>query len=567
MPYDLLIRNGRVVDGSGAPAIRADVAIANGRIVAIDRNLDGAARTIDATDLVVAPGFIDPHTHYDAQICWDPLVTCSSWHGVTTVIMGNCGVGLAPCKPDERDVAAWNLVHVEAIPYDVLNRGITWEWESFPQYLDAAERRGAGINLGFLAPLSPFRQWVMGDDAMGRAASETETAEIRRLMSDAIAAGALGFSLTVMPQHLGYKAQPLACRLASHDELRAYAGVLRGFGRGVIEIALTKQPSGVSDKEYALLDLLASESGRPVTWLNLRDRDDAPTAWSETLERAAPLLDRGCRPQVAVRPLIVEFNLRNPFLFASMNALKPVFGDQSVEAQKRVYADPDFRNRFAAELERRAVFHDLWSRAKVKEANDPKLKWMEWKTIEEISARHGATPLDTFFDLAIADDLKLTYMMPLLDIDEGRVAAKFSDPRTLIGISDGGAHVDMLCNAGYPTYLLGRFVRDQQALSMEHAIRRITAEPAAFFGLTDRGLLRAGMAADITIFDPATIGSPERPEVRHDLPGGGRRLVTQAEGIRYTIVNGRILYEDGRHSGDLPGRVLRSGNFASTQGE
>ena len=559
MAYDLLLRNGRVVDGSGGPSMIADVAIANGRIVAIDKNLHGAARTIDASDLVVAPGFIDPHTHYDAQICWDPLISCSSWHGVTTVIMGNCGVGLAPCKPAERDVAAWNLVHVEAIPYEVLSRGISWDWESFPQYLDAADKRGAGINMGFLASLSPFRHWVMGDEAMERAATEAETAEIRGLLHQAIAAGAIGFSMTVMPQHLGYKAQPLACRLASNDELRAYSHVLRDFDRGVIEIALTKQPSGLSDKEYALLDLLSSESGRPVTWLNLRDRDDAPEAWTETLEKAAPLIERGCRPQVAVRPLIVEFNLRNPFLFASMNSLKPIFADKAIEAQKSVYADRDFRARFAAELERRTVFRDMWSRAKVKEANNPALKSTEWKSIQEISDQRGVAPLDTFFDLAIEDELSLDYMMPLLDIDEGRVAAKFSDPRTMIGISDGGAHVDMLCNAGYPTYLLGRYVREKHAITLEHAIRRITSEPASFFGITDRGLLQPGMAADIAVFDPATIGSPERPEIRHDLPGGGRRLVTQAEGIKYTIVNGHILYEEQRHSGELPGRVLRSG--------
>ncbi len=283
MPYDLLIRNGTIVDGSGAQAFRADLAVSAGRIVEIGAVSGAATRVIDASDLIVAPGFIDPHTHYDAQICWDPLVTCSSWHGVTTVIMGNCGVGLAPCKPAEREVATWNLVHVEAIPYDVLNRGLTWDWESFPQYLNATAARGVGINVGFLAALSPFRHFVMGDEAMGRAATSAETEQIGALLRNALAAGALGFSLTVMPQHLGYQAQPLACRLASHDELRAYAGVLRECGRGTIEIALTKQPSTVSEKEYALLELLASESGRPVTWLNLRDRDDAPAAWTETL--------------------------------------------------------------------------------------------------------------------------------------------------------------------------------------------------------------------------------------------------------------------------------------------
>jgi N-acyl-D-amino-acid deacylase len=559
MPHDLLIRNGTIVDGTGAPRYRADLAIAGGRIVDIGKISGGAQRVIDAAGLIVAPGFIDPHTHYDAQICWDPLVTCSSWHGVTSVIMGNCGVGLAPCKPSEREIAAWNLVHVEAIPYDVLHRGITWDWETFPQYMDAAERRGLGINVGFLAALSPFRHWAMGEEAMGRAANEDETAHIRAMLQDAMAAGAYGFSLTVMPQHLGYKGQPLACRLASDDELRSYASVLRQAGHGVVEIALTKQPSGVSEREYALLDLLSAESQRPVTWLNLRDRDDAPEAWLETLEKVAPLLDRGCRPQVAARPLIIEFNLRNPFLFASMNSIKPAFGDKSLEAQKTLYADPDFRRRFAAELERRAVLRDIWDRAKVKEAAKAELKSCEWKTVRELADERGADPLDLFFDLAIADDLALTYMMPLLDINEERVARKFSDPRTMIGISDGGAHVDMLCNAGYPTYLLGNFVRGRQDLTLEHAVKRITAEPARFFGIAGRGIIAPGMAADLTIFDFERVGSPERPEIMHDFPGGGRRLVTRAEGIEYTIVNGTILYEAGRHTGALPGQVLRSG--------
>jgi N-acyl-D-aspartate/D-glutamate deacylase len=466
---------------------------------------------------------------------------------------------LAPCKPAERDVATWNLVHVEAIPYDVLTRGLPWDWESFPQYMNAIGKRGVGINVGFLAALSPFRHFVMGEEATGREATFAEIEQIRALLRESLAAGALGFSLTVMPQHLGYKAQPLACRLASHDELRAYAGVLRELGRGTIEIALTKQPSTVSDKEYALLDLLSSESGRPVTWLNLRDRDDAPEAWSETLEKVAPLLARGCRPQVAVRPLIVEFNLRNPFLFASMNSMKPVFADKEVESQKAVYAGTEFRRAFAAELERRTVFHDIWESTKVKEVTNPALKSTEWKSIAEVARERGAAPLDAFFDLALADNLAVDFMMPLLDINEERVVKKFSDPRTLIGISDGGAHVDMLCNAGYPSYLLGTFVREKRAITLEHAVRRITSEPARFFGLTDRGALRLGLAADITIFDLNTIGSPERPEIRHDLPGGGRRLVTQADGIKYTIVNGQVLYEGRRHTGVLPGQVLRAG--------
>jgi N-acyl-D-aspartate/D-glutamate deacylase len=334
---------------------------------------------------------------------------------------------------------------------------------------------------------------------------------------------------------------------------------LRESGHGIIEIALTKQPSGLSDEEYALLNLLSYESDRPVTWLNLRDRDDAPEAWSQTLEKAAPLLDRGCRPQVAARPLIIEFNLRNPFLFGSMNSIKPAFGDKSVEAQKKFYAGSEFRRTFEAELQRRPVLRDIWERAKIKEAATPALKSAEWKSISELARERSANPVDVFFDLAIEDDLNLVYMMPLLDINEDRVARKFSDPRTMIGISDGGAHVDMLCNAGYPTYLLGYFARGKQAITLEHAIKRITSEPARFFGMSDRGELRPGMAADITIFDFDRIGSPERPEIRHDFPGGGRRLVTQATGVEYTIVNGTVLYDGRRHTGALPGRVLRSG--------
>jgi N-acyl-D-aspartate/D-glutamate deacylase len=239
--------------------------------------------------------------------------------------------------------------------------------------------------------------------------------------------------------------------------------------------------------------------------------------------------------------------------------MKPVFADKEVEAQKRVYAGAEFRRTFAAELERRTVFHHIWERTKVKEVTNPALKSAEWKNIAEIARDRSVAPLDAFFDLALEDELAVDYMVPLLDIDEERVARKFSDPRTLIGISDGGAHVDMLCNAGYPSYLLGTFVREKQALSLEHAVKRITSEPAQFFGIADRGVLRPGLAADITVFDFNTIGSPERPEIRHDLPGGGRRLVTQAEGITFTLVNGQVLYEGRRYTGVLPGQVLRAG--------
>ncbi len=558
MPYDLLIRNGSIVDGTGAPAYHGNIAASGGRIVEIGDVGGPAERVIDASDLIVSPGFIDPHTHYDAQICWDPLVSCSSWHGVTSVIMGNCGVGLAPCKPAEHEVAAMNLVHVEAIPYDVLEGGLTWDWQTFPEYIDAAQRRGVGINVGFLAALSPFRHWVMGDDAMSRAATPDETAKIKALLSEAVAAGALGWSMTVMQQHLGYKGNPLACRLASDEELRAYAGALRELNRGVIEIALTRRPNGLSEREYQLLELLIGASGRPVTWLNLRDSDEHPEACMKTLQTAAPLLQTGARPQVAVRPLIIEFHLRNPFIFGMLDSCKPLFAAESTEEKERIYSSPEFRAAFRAQFRGGRDQQKFWESVQLKEVGNPKLQPLLWSSVAQIARTRGKDPMDVFFDLPLEDDLKSVYMVPLLDIDPDRVGRKLSDPRTMIGISDGGAHVDMLCNAGYPTYLLGTFVRERQALSLEYAIQRITSEPAAFFGLHDRGRLAPGLAADITIFDPNTVGCAVRPEIRHDLPRGGRRMVSPAEGIRHVIVNGQVLLDEGQHSGALPGQALRS---------
>lgn len=554
--YDILIKNGTVVDGTGAPRYRADVAVSGGKIVEIGKVTGGAEKVIDAGDLIVAPGFVDPHTHYDAQICWDPLISCSSWHGVTTVIMGNCGVGLAPCQPRAREIAAWDLVNVESIPFEVLSKGVTWEWESFPQYMNAAARRGTGINLGFLAALTPFRHFVMGEESMERAATAEETRQIQALLRDAIAAGAMGFTTTTVAQHIGYKGRPLACRLASRDELKAYANVLKELNRGVIEIALgdPAQPD-----KYELLDFLLTESGRPVTWLAVLSRDDQPEAARHTLRVAEPLIKRKGIPQASCRPLVGQVDLRNPFIFAAMRSWKPAF-NQPVEVQKELYRSAEFRQAFRADLARpRLVFSGRWETIEIHEVSNPALKPLEKKTVAEVAKERGQDGVDTFLDIALADDLKTQYIVPLFNSNEEGVRELITDPRTMIGLSDGGAHVDMLCDAGYCTYLLGTWVREKEAMTLEYAVRRLTSEPASFFGLQDRGRLAPGMAADIVLFDFRTVGSAKRPEMRYDLPGGGRRLVMPAHGIYSTIVNGVVLYEDGKHTGALPGQVLRSG--------
>jgi N-acyl-D-amino-acid deacylase len=555
MAYDLLIKNGTIVDGTGAPRFRADVAVAGDRIAEIGKISDGAARVIDASDLIVSPGFVDPHTHYDAQICWDPLISCTSWHGITSVVMGNCGVGVAPCKPETREIAAWDLTNVEAIPYASLSKGITWDWETFPEFLDAAAKRGSAINLGFLAPLTPFRHYVMGKESMERAATPEETERIAALLGEAMDAGAMGFSTTTLRQHIGFKGSPLACRLASQDELRSYANVLKSRGKGAIEVALTKKIATVAEDEYELLDMLLTESGRPVTWLAMASTPRHPERALETLKRCEPLINRGGIPQVLCKPFSAQLDLHNPFSFADNEVWNRVF-NQPAEKQKQIYSDPEFRKQFRDSLKRPHLFMGHWHRVDVLEATSPALKQYEGKSVQEVAEMRGKDGLDTFLDLAVEDDLNLQYIMQ--QFHEEGIQQLISDPRTMIGLSDGGAHVDMLCDAGYATYLLGSWVRNREAVTLEFAVKRITSEPAKFFGIRERGQLKKGWKADITLFDYNTVNSARRATMAYDLPGGGRRLVMPAEGIEYTIVNGRMSYEHGKQSGELAGEVIRS---------
>jgi N-acyl-D-aspartate/D-glutamate deacylase len=558
MAYDLLIKNGTVVDGMGTPRYRADIAVAGGKIAEIGKITAGAKTTLDVSDLIVAPGFIDPHTHYDAQICWDPLITSSSWHGVTTVVMGNCGVGIAPCRPEVREIAAWDLVNVEAIPFEVLTKGITWEWVTFPEYMDAAQKRGCGINVGFMAPLTPFRHFVMGEASMERAATAEETDKIKALLKEAVAAGAFGFTTTNVAQHIGYKGRPIACRNASWDELKAYSNALKELGKGCIELALTNSVSVVDESEYALLDMLLTESGRPVTWLALLNRDDMPEACQNTLRVTEPLIKKGAVAQVTCRPLVIQIDLRSPFIFANLPCWKPAF-QQPVEEQKRLYREPAFRQAFRKEMEAPKVFTGKWERAVVHEVGNPAMKHLVGRSVADIARERGTDGIDTFLDLAIEDDLQLQYTYELFNANEERIPELITDPRVMVGLSDGGAHVDMLCDAGYCTYLLGTWVRDRGVMTLEQAVKRLTSEPAAFYGITQRGAIKPGLAADFAIFDFHTVGSKKRGEMRTDLPGGGRRLVMPAQGVEYVIVNGQVLYEHGRHTGALPGQVLRSG--------
>ena len=557
--HDLVIDNARIVDGTGAPARPGGVAVSGGRITAVGIGAGEAARErLDARGLVLAPGFIDPHTHYDAQVAWDPLLTCSSWHGITTVVMGNCGVGVAPCRPEAREILMGDLVNVEAIPLEVMRRGIGWEWESFGEYMDALARRPLGINVAPLVPLTPLRHYVLGEASFDRAATPAETATLGRLYGEALDAGAFGLSTTILANHVGDQGRPLACRLASPDELRALCGEMSRRGKGVIEAAITSLPDRVTDEEFATLELLVTESRRPVTYLAVFARPGRPPgAHEEVVQRMAPLLGRErAVPQVSCRPLRIQFTLKNPFIFATMATWGQAFNRSEAE-QRALYASEGFRTQWKEEMERRRIFRGQWRRITVRDAAGAETLALAGKSIAELAEARGKDPADTILDLALADGLETLFDFPVMNQDPEGVKPLVTDPRFLIGLSDGGAHVDQLCDAGYATYLLGKWVRERQALTLEEGVRRLTSEVATFFGIRDRGVIAPGKAADLVLLDPDTVDDVP-PEYVRDLPGGGKRLVAQARGVHTTIVCGQVLYRDGVHTGAWPGAVLRS---------
>ena len=556
MRYDTIVRDATVFDGTGASRFKADVAIADGKVAEIGKVTEGAKRTIDAHGLVVAPGFVDPHTHYDAQICWDGAVTPSSWHGVTSVVMGNCGVGIAPCKPATREIAMKDLVNVEGIPFDVLNKGITWDWETFPEFMDAAAARRPSLNLAFIAPLTPFRHYVMGEASMERSANPEETAKIAALIGEAVDKGALGFSSTTLNQHMGFEGKPLACRNASREELAAYCRELRKRGKGAIEIALTRQVGVLEQDQCELLDFLLDQSGRPVTFIALFDRDDIPEAVRNTLRLAAPMIAKGARPQTSPLPLTRECTMENPFAFAAFPSWKRVFADTNPEAQKKVYADPAFRNAFRHDLKNPTGFSD-WRRIVVHEVKNPSLKALERKSIAEVASLQNKDAVDAFLDLVLADDLEVEFTISSWNTREDRMRELLNNKSILMALGDGGAHVDMLCDAGYPTYLLGTWVREKEAITLEEGVRKLTSDPADLFGLKDRGRLVQGAPGDVAIFDPARIGSSNHGERRFDLPGNAKRIVMPSRGVEYTVVNGAVTWDQGKLTEAKAGRVLR----------
>ncbi len=559
---DLVIRGALLCDGSGREAARGDLAVTGDRIAAVGRVAERGARELDGAGLALAPGFIDLHTHYDCQLFWDPQASPSPWHGVTTVVMGNCGFTIAPCREADRETLMQLLLFVEGMPIETLRAGIAWAWEDFGGYLGALEGRGVGPNVAAFIGHSAVRYRVMGRAAVERAATPEECAAMAALVREGMAAGAIGWSTSLSPTHFFGDGTPAPSRLADEAELLALARALADLERGVIEIAprTTIGPPADKAEEQRSFTGLAHASGKVVSWAPLLDNPFAPGSAQQIIAEAAELQARGVQvvPQVGCRPLEVRFDFTEPAFYLEQNPFwRPIMA-KSRDERRRLFADAEFRAELCRQTGFVAALAQGWDRLVLRLAASEGVRRWQDRSVAEIAAAEGRAPLDVFCDLVLEDDLATQWGVVLMNYDERAVAELIRHPAGLLALSDAGAHVDTLCDQGFTTYLLGHWVRDLGALPLEQAVRLVTAVPAERYGLHGRGRLAPGYAADLVLFDPARVAM--RPtEMVYDLPRGQRRLLQRAEGIVDVLVNGTPVVADGAPTGRRPGRVLRGG--------
>ena len=554
MEYDLLFRGGRVVDGSGLPSYNADVAIKNGKIAELGRIKGSAAKTIDVHGLAVAPGFIDHHTHMDAQLLWDPYGTSEPQHGITSIIAGNCGLTLAPVKNGDEDALVQSFVRVEAIPRFALEKGVPWGWHSYRDYLDRLEGR-LGINMGGLVGHIAVRQYVLGEESVERQASAHEIQRMQRLVAESMEAGAFGFSTNRNERHMREDGKPVASRLADIEELLALCDPLGELNAGVIQSTLGQYKF----KNFELYEQLARRTQRPVVGLVVVHRSARPEQWSEQLKATAAAFQKGYRTYRLCHtvPLVRYFTLKNAQAFDEFPTWKALmFMDEA--ARKRAFADPETRRKLRADLAdpRPTVFHRNWNIVRVEKAVKPANQRYVGKSLAEVGAMRGQDGLDAFLDLALEENLETTFWNANSGGDPQAMGEIMQSPYVLIGTSDAGAHVQYGTGFGYATTLLGLWVRERKLLSLEKAVHKLTFEVASVYGIDGRGLVRPGYAADLAIFDPDTVDACEA-EWANDYPAGTKRLIQRSVGMHYTVVNGRVIIEDGKLTGDLPGQVLR----------
>jgi N-acyl-D-aspartate/D-glutamate deacylase len=533
MMADLVIRGGTVVDGSGAPGVVADVAVTDGVIREIGPHLRGD-HDLDASGCVVAPGFIDIHTHYDAQVFWDPRLRPSSSHGVTTVVAGNCGFTIAPTRPEHHDVIIGTLENVEDMDAATLAAGIVWDFQTHPEYLELVRRRGTVINFTAYVGHSSVRLYVMGDAAYERAATAEEIDEMARLVQEAIEFGAAGFSTSFAYTHRGVDGKPVPSRFAARDEVDALFMAAGRTGKGMVLATAGEQCT------YADMYQWQQRIGRPFTYplFALADRRHAPQL---ALHEASLARDAQVWPQVTPRPLTMQFTMESPF---SLN-VSSVFGElmnRDRDARIAAYRDPEWRARAAADLQE-VPMRPRWETCEISESTrSPEL---EGRRVDELARERGGSPLDVICEVALADDLATRFRIYIANDDADEVSDLLTREHVALGLSDAGAHVGQLCDAPLPTDLLGTWVRERGVMPIERAVRKLSGEPAGLFGFVRRGHLREGAWADVTVFDPETVGTGPLRRVR-DFPAGGERLTAEEPtGMRHVLVNGTPIRRDG----------------------
>jgi N-acyl-D-aspartate/D-glutamate deacylase len=558
MTWDLVVRGGRVVDGTGAPGFTADVAVRDGRIGKVGRVLEPARRVLDADGLVVAPGFVDVHTHYDAQLHWDPTASCSSWHGVTTVLAGNCGFTLAPARPEDCEWLAKMLSRVEGMSPAALGAGMAWRGGSFGEFWARLDGR-LGVNVGGYVGHSALRRFVMGDEASERAARPAEVGAMQELVRAAMREGAAGFSSSQLDIHVAHDGREVPSNHAAPEELIALASVLAEFDRGAIEFIPRSFLEGYDEADRRLMLGMAHASGRPLEVNTLIRMPNAPEGWRRSLEFARDALRQGARihPMFATNKLGARLSLDTTFLLDEFPTFRDTLVLPAGERERRL-RDPAVREALRRETADPAgkAFVPAWAILQVEAVREPDHAGWVGRSIGELAREMGLHPLDCFLELALAEDLTTQFVLDMPPDPAGRSALEtlVRDPLVMAGSSDGGAHLLSFVGADYTTRLLTEWV--PEVLSLESAISRLTMVPAVVHGLDERGVLREGLAADLVAFDPCRLGVGATRLVR-DFPGGSGRYVVEARGYVAIVVNGQVLLENGTHTGALPGRVLR----------
>ncbi|MSQ25877.1 MAG: D-aminoacylase, partial [Dehalococcoidia bacterium] len=562
MAYDLIIKNGTVVDGTGLPSCRTDVGVKDGRVVARGNLGKDAAKVIDAEGKIVAPGFVDIHTHYDAQILWDPLMTCSPWHGATTVVMGNCGFTLAPCRPQDRDFVARMFARVEGMNLRALEIGVDWKWQSFGEYLDRISGIPLGINAATMVGHSALRRYVMGEDAGKREANADEVQEMKALVREAMQVGAFGFTTSLSPTHYDWDGSPVPSRKASHAEVIELSSALSEFHVGGLEIiseTAVRGPDAFSQSDQDLLIKMSLVSGRPVNFNELSHSWDRPTVWKQQIafmERAQRL---GAQVYGVTRYQRLDsmFNLSSPSSFDKYPKWLEVL---SLPREKAIAAMRNGATRTAlvAEMEKtngsEIPSRQLPNVAFVK-SKTGKHAQHQGKRLGELGAALGKKPVELLLDWSADENLEAEFsFIGTRNGDMASVAKIITSPFAIAGISDAGAHTDRLSGSYYSTFLLSHWVRDEKLMTLEEAIRRLTAIPAALYSLHDRGQIREGLPADIVIFDLEKLAWLPTERL-NDFPGGESRLANRAEGYDALIVGGKVVMDHGRDTGARPGKV------------